>query len=166
MSEEQEFRTFAGFNIYKGKGAINVVPIPPTFSVTERSQSVHRAGALLLEFAPAGSSPREYDWTKKATFSLSATECGEIARLKEGVATEFTHDPGANTPDAGKVTKKLKWTPAPDGKAVFVSLAVTDKSNASGSVMYSLPVSLAEVEVLKTMITFCIPRFLGLHRMF
>lgn len=90
-------------------------------------------------------------------------------------------------PDAGKVTKKLKWTPAPDGKgkfsfssfeykvfsnallfltAVFVSLAVTDKSNASGSVMYSLPVSLAEVEVLKTMITFCIPRFLGLHRMF
>ncbi len=98
MSEEQqEFRTFAGFNIYKGKGAINVVPIPPTFSVTERSQSVHRAGALLLEFAPAGSGPREYDWSKKATFSLSATECGEIARLKEGVATEFTHDPGANS---------------------------------------------------------------------
>ena len=97
MSEEQEFRTFAGFNIYKGKGAINIVPIPPTFSVTDRSQSVHRAGALLLEFAPAGSGPREYDWTKKATFSLSATECGEIARLKEGVATEFTHDPGASS---------------------------------------------------------------------
>ena len=93
-----------------------------------------------------------------------------------------------SAPDAGKMTKKLKWAPTPDGKGskevhksikdsvtylydgslpgVFLTLSVTDKVDASGSVTYSLPVTLAEVEVIKNIMSFCLPRFLGLHKMF
>lgn len=96
-SDEQELRTFAGYNVYKGKGAINVKPIPPTFQTNGKSQSVDREGALLFEFAPSGKGPREYDWTKKATFSMSVNECGEVMRSKDGASAEFLHDPGANS---------------------------------------------------------------------
>lgn len=140
-SDDQELRTYAGYNVYKGKGAINIKPIPPSFKINGKSQVVDRDGALLFEFAPIGNGPREYDWTKKAGFSMSVGECGEMMRAKDGVTTEFLHDPGAGSkllsfpalicnvlyrhsirkilntaPDAGKMTKKLKWSPTPDGK--------------------------------------------------
>lgn len=49
---------------------------------------------------------------------------------------------------------------------MFVTLSVTDKVDANGSVTYSLPVTFAEVEVIKSIMSFCLPRFLGLHKMF
>jgi hypothetical protein len=97
LSEEQDFRTFAHYGIYKGKGAINVKPIAPTFKIGEKSQIVEREGSMLFEFAPAGTGPRDYDWSKKSLFSLSATECAEIVRLKETGTIEFTHDPHAGS---------------------------------------------------------------------
>lgn len=97
ISDDSEVRTYAHFNVFKGKMAINVKPIPPTFKATEKSRTVSREGSLFFEFAPVGASPREYDWTKKATFSMSAIECGEICRLKEGQSAEFMHDPNNNS---------------------------------------------------------------------
>jgi len=97
VSDDQELRTFAGYNVYKGKGAINIKPIPPSFKMNGKSQVVDREGALLFEFAPIGKGPREYDWTKKASFSMSVGECGEMIRAKDGTSTEFLHDPGASS---------------------------------------------------------------------
>ncbi len=50
---EKEIRTYTGYNIYKGKAAINIKPIPPTFRVTKSSRVLEREGVLLWEFAPA-----------------------------------------------------------------------------------------------------------------
>lgn len=97
ISDEQEFRTYASYGVYKGKGALNVKPIPPTYQVKEKSQSVVKEGALLFEFAPAGANPREYDWSKKIMFSLSANECGEFLRHNEPTNVEFMHDPNAQS---------------------------------------------------------------------
>lgn len=97
VSGEGERNTYAGYSIYKGKGALYVKPIPPTFTASGNSQKVDRNGALLFEFAPSGKGPKEYDWTKKATFSLSVSECGEVLRAKDIPSAEFLHDPGANS---------------------------------------------------------------------
>jgi hypothetical protein len=81
---------------------------------------------------------------------------------------------------AGQTTKKLKLTPMQDEKgyiyynylgngtvmyiiqrcSLFLSLVVSDKTAAPVSI--SLPVSWGEIQVLKTLIDYCIPRFLGL----
>ena len=87
-------RTYTGYNIYKGKAALNIKPIPPSFSKSGKSgRTVSREGSLLLEFAPVGSNPREYNWNQKVTFSLSVSECGEILAMDRTKALEFLHDP-------------------------------------------------------------------------
>ena len=92
-------RTFAQYSIYKGKGAIAIKPIPPTYTTAASgSQVLSREGALFFEVAPIGSKPREYDWSKKETFSLCATECGDIlhglhSRGSNSDHIEFFHDP-------------------------------------------------------------------------
>lgn len=93
VSEEKVFPS--PFNVYKGKGAVSFKPIGPTFTTYKQGPNklVSREGTLLCEFAPAGSNPKEYDWTKKVTFALNLNECGEVLRLKEGSTIEFTHDP-------------------------------------------------------------------------
>lgn len=92
-SDERVFPS--AFNVYKGKGAVSFKPIAPTYSIYKQGPNkvVSREGTLLCEFAPAGSTPKEYDWTKKVSFALNLNECGEVLRLKEGSAIEFTHDP-------------------------------------------------------------------------
>lgn len=49
---------------------------------------------------------------------------------------------------------------------MFLTISVNDKTDPNGSVTYSLPVSLAEVEVIKNIMNFCVPRFLGLDKLF
>ena len=99
MSDSSNLRVFANYAIYKGKCALNVKPIAPTFTTgaNGKSKTVTKSGALFFEFAPSTGQPREYDWTKKATFSLSVTELGEIVRLKDGTTADFVHDPNAGS---------------------------------------------------------------------
>ena len=154
-------RTYVSYVVYKGKAAVTVKPIPPSYAQkTPTSRTVSRPGVMLLEFA-LSSGPREYDWTNKGTFSLDATECAEVVSfdVKSKGFLEFLHDPNMGSEKAGQITKKLKCTPTQDGKGVFLSLAVNDK--ATDSRTYSLPVSLAELEVIKNLMSFSIPRFLG-----
>lgn len=97
MSDQQELRTYVGFSVYKGKCAMQVKPIPPTFKATDKSMTIARDGSFFLEFAPStGTGTREYDWTRKTSFSLSPLECAEITRLNEKGAVEFVHDPNQN----------------------------------------------------------------------
>lgn len=97
-------RTFANYIIYKSRAAVAVKIIPPTFQLsgsTGKSRSVSREGGLLLEFA-LSSGPKEYDWTKKGTFLLSAAECGEMILFdasKPGI--ELFHDPSMGATNAG-----------------------------------------------------------------
>ncbi len=70
---EMTSRYFSNYAVYKGKGALCVKIIPPTWVGSE----VKREGVVLFELAPATGAAREYDWTRKLTFSLDVTECGE-----------------------------------------------------------------------------------------
>jgi len=142
---ESDVRTFASYVVYKGKGAVSLKVIPPTFSrVSGKDNSgfsgrtVSRDGALLFEFAPARpDAAREYDWTKKSSFSLSATECGDILAMDLVSGKEFLHDPNMGSANAGMLTKKLKLVATPDEKGAFLSLTVTDKSPSQRSICVS-----------------------------
>jgi hypothetical protein len=72
-----------------------------------------------------GLGPREYDWTKKGTFLVDPTECGDLLSLDTSrPSVEFIHDPNAGAEKAGQIMKKMKWAYSPDGKGLFVSLQV------------------------------------------
>jgi hypothetical protein len=92
MSDQQEMRTYVGYSLYKSKSAVNVKPIPATLKVENGIRTVAKEGALMFEFAPG--SNKEYDWTKKSLFALSATECGELVRSKDADTVSFVHSPG------------------------------------------------------------------------
>jgi hypothetical protein len=93
-SEDADVRTFAAYVVYKGKGAVALKPIPPTFSatvskqtgsVTNQFRTVAREGTLLFEFAPPGLAVRQYNWEKKSSFALNPTECGELLCMDKTV---------------------------------------------------------------------------------
>jgi len=159
--------TFASYVVYKGKGAVTVKAIAPSFNIlSNKARNVGREGGLLLEFAQA-SGQREYNWAKRGTFLLDVTECGSLlAACQQGTeVVEFLHDPNMGTSDAGKTNKKLRWTGIQDGSGVFIGLQVNDKSTGQAvQTTYSVPLTWGEVEVIKTLITYCIPRFLAFDR--
>eukprot|EP01039_Chlorochromonas_danica_P006533 gene6534-7206_t len=155
-------RNTVRYNVYKGKSALNVKPIPATFAPPSPKgyRTVDREGSLFLEVAPGGSQPREYDWSRKITFALSATECGELlANHDFSQSVEFMHDPGAGGADAGKKTKKLRISAMQDGKGVFLQVSSTTKTEGTQSV--SVPLTWGEMEVIKTNARFFLPRMLG-----
>jgi hypothetical protein len=167
-----DVRTFASYNIYKGKGAVCVKPILPTFSAVvtntntnppSKFRTVTREGTILFEFAPPGSQMREYDWTKKSTFALDATECGGILVMDNTVGKDFFHDPNLGSNDKGNVVKTLRWSPTQDGNGMFLSLQVKDKMLGQSTI--SIPVSWAELEVIKSICSASIPKLLGIDQL-
>ena len=68
------------------------------------------------------------------------------------------------SPEAGHITKKLKVAKAPDGRSYFFTLAINEKSKSPSLTQYSIPVSMGEFEVLKSLIDYCIPRFLAFDK--
>ena len=158
-------RTFASYVIYKGKGAASIKAIPPSFSQLQGSQSriVDKQGGLLFELALA-TSPREYDWQKKGTFLLDPTECAELISMDSKVGCEFYHDPNLNDHSrSGQISKRMQWKPSQDSKGMFLSLQITDKQEKSGNLAFSVPVTWAELEVLRSVCRYSIPHFLGFH---
>jgi hypothetical protein len=51
-------------------------------------------------------------------------------------------------------------------KAFFLSLNIADRANPAAKVALSIPITLGELEVIKSTMSFCIPRFLGFHALF
>jgi hypothetical protein len=67
--------------------------------------------------------------------------------------------------DQGKTTKKLSIVPMKDGKGYFFTLTVSDKvENTNDSL--SLPVSFAELAVIRSLIDYSIPKLLGFDELF
>ena len=69
-------RTFAHYVIYKGKGALQLTPIPSTFTAaggagSAGGQAVDRVGAVLLEFAPS-KGDKVYDWQARESAPAGA----------------------------------------------------------------------------------------------
>ena len=156
-------RVFASYIVYKGKGAVAIKPITPKFSFIPQSKSrvVERAGGLLFELAPSAG-PRQYEWNKKTTFLLDPTECGALIAFEKNVGCEFLHDPNMNDQSkSGQITKVMKWAPSKDGGGVFLSLSVTDKSDPKNSSNLSIPITWAELEVIRSILRYSIPFFLG-----
>lgn len=157
-------KTFANFSIYKGKSAMQVAPLAPTFEQLGTAQTTARDGGLLLTFAPA-SGPKAYDWAQKQLFSVGVTELGELlAAFGHGAATrslEFYHDPGKGGPSEGQTAKKLQVSPLGKDDVMF-NLSVSTKGQEASRL--SVPVTSAELEVLCSIARFVIPRALGFDK--
>jgi hypothetical protein len=92
MMSDQGMKTYVGYGLFKGKGAINVKPIPATLKIANGARTVEKEGVLLFEFAPTLAA-KEYDWSKKISFALDPTECAELVRFKETETVSFMHNP-------------------------------------------------------------------------
>ncbi|KAH7519759.1 hypothetical protein FEM48_Zijuj08G0071200 [Ziziphus jujuba var. spinosa] len=90
-------RIFAPYTIFKGKAALSVAPMLPTFTKLESgSLVVDRRGSIMLTFMPA-IGERKYDRERRQVFSLSATEVGSLISLGADESCEFFHDPSMLT---------------------------------------------------------------------
>jgi len=98
LPAELNSRVYTSYDVFKGKSAMNVKVISPTFTQSTNGGplTLKKAGALLLECAPGAA--RSYDWSKKLAMALSVTEMAEIlAFTSEAGSLEFVHDPMARS---------------------------------------------------------------------
>ena len=159
-------RVFGRYMVFKSSACLDLGSIPPSYKTAGADAiAVDRQGVLLLGFTPSnGDGQKGYAWQQKQLFSLSATECGEMMTLGAAAARPelaFHHDPGMGTPDEGANSKELTLTPIPDGSGqdgggYFFSLAAGDVGNR-----ITVPVSVAELAVLRTLLQYSIPHMLG-----
>ena len=96
-------QVYAKFNVYKGKGALQLSLIPPTWKDTAKGGVyVDREGVLFMEFAATnataqqqqGYGNRSYNWDQKLVFAMKPTELGHF--LDDGLIAkgfDLFHDP-------------------------------------------------------------------------
>ena len=134
-------RAYPQYNIHGEEAMMSVKMIPPTFRAVKSDSVVmdqSRRGRLLLEFT-ARSSGRNYDWSNKIRFALSAEEVGlvcsqvpqhtvELVRKGHTTTTPFDDDSDSDSDDDddyfGPVTnnmpdKVLTVTPGDVGTVSF-----------------------------------------------
>ncbi|KAL5843155.1 hypothetical protein ACOSQ4_009113 [Xanthoceras sorbifolium] len=157
-------RIFAPYSIYKGKAAVSVNPILPTFTKMDSGHfRVERKGCILLTFWPAVGE-RKYDWGKKQVFALSATEVGSLISMNSKDSSDFFHDPSMKSSNAGQVRKSLSIKAVPDGTGYFVSLNVVNNLTKITE-RFVVPVTTAEFIVMKTACSYALPHIMGWHRL-
>ncbi|KAK0577631.1 hypothetical protein LWI29_036101 [Acer saccharum] len=157
-------RIFAPYSIYKGKAAICVDPILPTFTKMDSGHfRVDRKGCILLTFGPA-IGERKYDWGKKQVFALSATEIGSLISMSPTDTSEFFHDPSMKSSNAGQVRKNLSIKAVPDANGYFISLNVVNNLTKTTD-RFVVPVTTAEFAVMKTACSYALPHIIGWHRL-
>eukprot|EP01043_Picozoa_sp_COSAG02_P036908 COSAG02_NODE_2736_length_8130_cov_4.458722_3_plen_389_part_00 len=100
--------TFVDFSVYKGRAAMQIKPIPPTWRSSGGGRSIERDGVILIEAAAAGSQ-RDYDWSKKQVFALSVLEIGKLLTRGREELT-FVHDPNKGRVGEGSTVKTFKLT--------------------------------------------------------
>eukprot|EP01043_Picozoa_sp_COSAG02_P008639 COSAG02_NODE_280_length_25797_cov_66.644447_18_plen_211_part_00 len=101
-------QTFVDFSIYKGRAALQIKPIPPTWRSSGSARSIEREGVILVE-AAAASKQRDYDWGQKQVFALNILEIGKLmTRSEEEV--QFVHDPNKGRANEGSTIKTFKLT--------------------------------------------------------
>ncbi|KAE8691296.1 Single-stranded DNA-bindig protein WHY2 [Hibiscus syriacus] len=164
-------RVFSPYTIYKGKAALSVSPLLPTFSKIDSATGglrVDRRGSMMLTFLPA-IAERKYDWEKRQVSIsilnlLSSTEVGSLISMGAHDASEFFHDPAMKSSNAGQVSKKLFIKALDGGNGYMVSLTVTNNILKSNE-RINVPVSTAEFAVLKTACSFALPHIIGWDRL-
>ncbi|CAN7087624.1 unnamed protein product [Brassica oleracea var. botrytis] len=156
-------RVFAPYAIFKGRAALSVEPVLPTFTKIEPGNlRIDRRGSVMMTFMPAVSE-RKYDWEKKQLFALSPTEVGSVISMGPQDSSEFFHDPSMKSSNAGQVRKSLSIKPLADSTGYFFQLSVTDNIQNSNDRIV-VPVSKAEFAVLKSAFSFALPHILGWDR--
>ncbi|KAJ0241130.1 Single-stranded DNA-binding protein WHY2 [Hirschfeldia incana] len=156
-------RVFAPYAIFKGRAALSVEPVLPTFTKIEPGNlRVDRRGSVMMTFMPAVSE-RKYDWEKKQLFALSPTEVGSVISMGPQDSSEFFHDPSMKSSNAGQVRKSLSIKPLADSTGYFFQLSVTDNIHNTNDRIV-VPVSKAEFAVLKSAFSFALPHILGWAR--
>ncbi|XP_008803798.1 single-stranded DNA-binding protein WHY2, mitochondrial-like [Phoenix dactylifera] len=153
-------KTYADFSIFKGKAALTVSPVLPTFSrLDSGSSKVDRRGVVLLKFMPA-IGQRKYDPEKKQLFALSATEIGCLISLGPAESCEFFHDPSMKSSLEGQVKKTLSVSPVPNGEGYFFNLTVMNSVQKTND-RFSVPVAKAEFAVVRAAFSFILPYIMG-----
>ncbi|OAY23804.1 single-stranded DNA-binding protein WHY2, mitochondrial [Manihot esculenta] len=168
ISTSQDFtaneRIYAPYSVFKGKAALSVQPVPPTFTkLTSGHVKVERRGIMMLTFMPA-MGERKYDHEKRQHFALSATEVGSLISLGPKDSSEFFHDPSMLSSNAGQVRKSLSIKPQADGGGYFVSLSVVNNILRTNE-RFNVPLTAGEFAVLKTACSFALPHIMGWDRL-
>ncbi|XP_062109970.1 single-stranded DNA-binding protein WHY2, mitochondrial [Humulus lupulus] len=154
----------APYTVYKGKAALSVNPILPTFTKLDSGiHVVERRGCMMLKFTPA-IGERKYDWEKRQMFALSPTEVGSLISLGPNDSCEFFHDPSMLSSNAGQVRKSLTIRPHSNGGGYMISLTVVNNILKSKDNI-SVPFTTAEFIVVKTACSYALPHILGWDRM-
>lgn len=158
-----EDRIFAPYSVYKGKAALSVTPVLPTFAKMDSGGfKVDRRGSIMLRFWPAVGE-RKYDWEKRQLFALSATEVGSLISLGPTGSCELFHDPSMQTSNAGQVRKSLSIKPHADSSGYFISLTVANNIMKTNE-RFVVPVTTAEFSVMRTAFSFALPHLIGWDR--
>ncbi|CAH2066731.1 unnamed protein product [Thlaspi arvense] len=156
-------RVFAPYAIFKGKAALSVEPVLPTFTKIEPGNlRIDRRGSVMMTFMPA-SGERKYDWGKKQLFALSPTEVGSLISMGSNESAEFFHDPSMKSSNAGQVRKSLSIKPLVDCSGYFFSLTVNN-SILNTNERIVVPVAKAEFAVMKAAFSFALPHIMGWDR--
>ncbi|PKU69177.1 Single-stranded DNA-binding protein WHY2, mitochondrial [Dendrobium catenatum] len=132
-SERSSGKAFADFSIFKGKAALLMSPVPPTFTKMDSGhQRVDKKGVILLKFIPA-----------------IATEVGCLISLGPDESCEFFHDPSMKSSLEGQVKKTLTISPLNDGGGYMFNLSVMNAVQKTNE-RFTLPVTKAEFSVMRT----------------
>lgn len=154
-----DFRPLVDYPIFKGKAALRLTTVLPKFSKSR----IEKKGSIMLTFWPAVGQ-RKYDWQKRQTFALSATEVGSLLSLGPQESCEMFHDPSMKTSLAGQVRKTLHVSPMPDDSGYLFTLTVVNSIQKTNE-RFSLPVSKAEFAVIRTSFNYLLPHLIGWHHL-
>ncbi|KAI3986494.1 hypothetical protein MKX01_037776 [Papaver californicum] len=165
VSDGDSGKIFVDYTIFKGKGALNMSPIPPKFrQLQSGGVRIDRKGAMMLNFFPAVG-PKKYDWQNRQGIALSVTEIGALISLGPSESAEFFHDPSMLSSNAGQVRKKLSVQPLGNGGGFSFSLNVNNSVSKTSDQFY-VPVSKAEFEVMRSSFNYILPHIMGWDRLF
>jgi|TARA_B110000208_G_scaffold9338_1_gene11954 hypothetical protein len=145
---------YANFTCYKTESALQIAPIKPTLEAAGNGLKVQREGTILLSLATARGTLSEhgYDWQNKQIFALSVIEMGEVLAQRPGhPLLTFVH--GGEGMGGGDA-KTLQVGRSGDDGALQFALQ-------TGPATISISMSAGENEVLRSLITHCIPRMLA-----
>ncbi|KAK3152174.1 hypothetical protein QOZ80_2BG0155430 [Eleusine coracana subsp. coracana] len=160
LDDSSSGKKFASYTVFKGKAALSVHPILPSFSKLESGGArVSRNGSVMLTFFPAVGQ-RKYDYTKKQLFALSPTEVGSLISLGPAESCEFFHDPSMKSSHEGQVKKSLSLTPLGSDSGYFVNLTVLNNVQKTTDRL-SVPITKGEFAVLRTTLSYALPHIMG-----
>nr|AID68259.1 whirly transcription factor domain containing protein [Musa acuminata AAA Group] len=153
-------RRKAEYALYKGKAALSVSPVLPTFREVDSGVSrVYKKGCVILTFWPVVG-VRKYDWQKKQAFALSPTEVGSLIGLGPAESCEFFHDPSMKSSLEGQVKKSLSISPMKDKTGILLNFSVVNNIQKTNE-RFSVPVTKAEFTAIRTVLSYVLPHIMG-----